>query len=234
MPISILTSENHKALRVSPATDYSELANISYLPVVVQEFAPASAEFPVVFLKHADTGQYRAVALFGPAGGHNVFVRDGKWLAEYVPAIVRQAPFKLAATGPEGEFAVAIDTDSPLVSETDGEALFTEDGKPSEFLDQRGKALVSYGEHLQLTEAFVQLLVDEGLIREQKLTYRSGEETGSIGGIHVVDEQKLNTLPQETYITLRDRGFIGVIYAHLLSLNMIRRMAALSMERAAA
>ncbi|MES1202396.1 MAG: SapC family protein, partial [Pseudomonadota bacterium] len=45
-------------------------------------------------------------------------------------------------------------------------------------------------------------------------------EPRKIGEYLRVSEQKLNSLPKDTYIELRDRGVSAVMHAHLLSLGL--------------
>lgn len=225
MAVIALDNTLHADMRIRPASNYSHLRTMQYLPVLVHEFARAASEYPVIFMKHAETGQFRVVALFGLEPESNLFVESGHWQGNYLPSIVRQAPLKLIAdaTNPD-QLTVAIDDESEQVSQDEGQRLFEANGEESEFLKTRKEALVSYIERDQITQAFVALLSKHELLRADELSVQLGGELQHLGGVYAVDEQRLGTLDDEAYLDLRSRGFIAPIYAHLISLNQVRHL----------
>ena len=61
----------------------------------------------------------------------------------------------------------------------------------------------------------------------------SAGEPQKIADYFGVSEEKLNKLPADKLIELRDNGALGQIYAHLLSLVGWDRLIALAMAKAA-
>ena len=57
-----------------------------------------------------------------------------------------------------------------------------------------------------------------------------GEQEFNLNGLFIVDEKKLSALSDEDFLSLRKRGFLGPIYAHLGSMhqvnNLIQKQAA--------
>ncbi len=228
MPIIALNNQEHAKLRVrSPGTS-SQLATLHMLPVVVHECAHASSDSPVVFVKNAETGQFQLVALYGLSPGQNLFVADGEWRALYLPAIIQNSPFKLIAGNDDPErMLIGLDTDSELVQTQQGEALFDEQGEETDFLVARKKNLRDYYEHDQITRSFIALLSELELLVARDLKVNVDGQRIAIDGLYTVHEEKLGSLSEEKFGELRKRGFLAVIYAHLTSLNQLRRLASL-------
>lgn len=226
MPIVALDNKEHKNLKVRRPSTYKDLATIHMLPLVVHECTHAGSDYPVVFVKNEETNQFQLVAMLGLSPGENLFVSDGKWNALYLPAIIQNNPFRLIPDEEKpDQIDFGLDTDSDLVQEAEGEALFDDDGKETDYLKERKESLYKYLEHDRITRRFVSQLSELKLLRGRDLTVNAGGKTIDIGGIYTIDEEKLNELPDETFNDLRKRGFLPVIYAHMSSLNQIRRLA---------
>ena len=225
----------HGKLRVKGQADVQASAGQQILPLVVHEFTQAGNDTPVVFVKDATNEQFQPVQLLGLAQGENLLVDGQRWLGGYIPFILRGAPFRLMKTSPDAEqVTVGIDEDSPLVSEEEGEALFNEDGSPSDYLQQRRDDLQRYVQQGQLTEAFVKRLMELDLLVPQELNLELAGQKSNITGIYLVSEQKLRELDDATTLDLNRRGFLVAIHAHLMSLGQTRRLARLKLDAAGA
>lgn len=222
--IEPLSIDQHSGLKIKPVSGFKHVAEQHIVPIVAHEFAQVGADTPIVFVKHAETGQFQPVAMLGLQPGENLLVKDNRWQGMYIPGIIATWPFRLIANEQDpNKLAVALDVDSESVNEEEGEVLFV-DGKESEFLEQRKKALTAYFEHSQITQAFVQYLAELDLLDEQSLSVDVLGRNINLTGLHFVSEKKLNELDDEKFADLRKRGFLHVIYAHLVSLGQIRRL----------
>lgn len=223
-----LNPQQHANLRIRDTIDAQRFGTQQVVPVVVQEFGKAGGDCPVVFVKNATAGRFQPVQLVGLAQNENLMLLDEEWLGLYIPGALRLDPLRLAATGRDsGELAVAVDTDSPLVGETEGEALFDEQGQPTAFLSARQQALAEYYEHGQATEAFVARLEELDLLRPQELSIDLRNEQARVGGIYLVDEGRLHELGDEVLLELVRRGYLQAIHSHLMSVQQVRRLARL-------
>lgn len=227
MTIEQLNSNDHAGLRVRDMDDFTSLAEISFVPLLLPEFMLAAAEFPIIFISQPDSGTIQPVAMFSLTRGKNAFVEDGRWSASYLPATVRQAPFKLLSGKDEqaNELFLGIDTESDLVSASDGEPLFAEDGSETPYLEKRKEELTEFARHSEVTTAFVAMLKERELLQERTLSFESQGKGGAVKGLLVIDEERLKAMPAEEFIQLRDRGLLSVIYAHLISLHQARKLA---------
>ncbi len=229
--IEPLSIDQHSGLKIKPVGGFQHVAEQHIVPIVAHEFAQVGADTPVVFVKHAETDQFQPVAMLGIQPGENLLVKDNLWQGMYIPGIIATWPFRLIANEQDPtKLVVALDVESESVSQDEGEALFA-DGKESEFLEQRKKALTAYFEHSQITQAFVKHLADLELLVEQNLSVDVLGRNINLTGLYFVSETKFNELDDETYADLRKRGFLHVIYAHLVSLNQIRRLGKAKAER---
>ena len=61
-----------------------------------------------------------------------------------------------------------------------------------------------------------------------------GGESIMVRGFKMIDEAKFNTIPAETFQDWRSKGWITLIYAHLLSLGAWDRLVQIVVERRAA
>ncbi len=126
----------HANKRVKEITSFSFASKFHVAYVTLQEFTRAASIFPIVFLEDKQKDEFRPVVLLGLKSGVNVFVdAEGKWQASYIPAVIRRYPFTLTPGGADGQFIVCLDEDSNLVSETEGAALFDEEGKPTQVIE---------------------------------------------------------------------------------------------------
>ena len=90
----------------------------------------------------------------------------------------------------------------------------------------------------ETAESFVQLLKDLDLFESKTASFTPTNPDGTAGEPQKiaeyfgVSEEKLNKLPNDKYLELRDNGALGQIYAHLLSLVGWDRLIAIAMARA--
>lgn len=222
--ITLLDHAKHGDLKIVPS-DFSHVADQHIVPVTLHEIARASTEYPIVFVKNSDTGEFQSVAILGLKPGQNLSVKDGKWLGLYIPAVVRDYPLGLVLN-PEvkDKVWIGIREEAKDVSKTEGQALFEGD-QETPFLVARKKALITHFEQDQATSGILGLLAEKELLVSQTLTVDVAGEKRNINGLYVIDEQKLNQLSDEDFLELKKRGLLGPIFGHLGSLNQVNRLA---------
>ncbi len=233
MRIMPLHPDQHSKLKVRSGAEFHLVEKEHIIPLVVHEFVPASTDMPIVFVKNTDTGEFQAVAMLGVKPGENLYVEDGKWLGMYVPAILSQAPFRLVPNQHNrDQLMLAINEESSLVSKEEGELLFNDKGELTDYLNRRKKGIETYFEHTQITQAFLKLMAELELFVERTLNIDMNDQKINLSGLYFIDEEKLGALPDEKFLDLKKRGFLPVIYAHLISLNQMRRLGQHKTNRA--
>ena len=137
----ILTKTAHRDTKVilDRSEAYGDKVKIAL--TFPQEFRNVQACYPIFFIKDGDTGQFYPAAIFGFEDNENLFLTDQGWDATYIPMMIRRHPFLIGfQPGPNGEKAednpvVSIDMDNPRVNGEKGEALFTEEGNQTPYLE---------------------------------------------------------------------------------------------------
>jgi hypothetical protein len=172
------------------------------------------------------------VAVLGLRSEENLFVdAQDRWLARYLPAFLRRYPFVLAEI-PGQSLAVCIDEAYAGLSDTEGQALFDEQGQETPFLKQTLEFLTQYQREYARTEAFCKRLEENGLLKETnaRANLRDGR-TFTLNGLLVVDEKKLLELPDAVALSMFRSGELHLVTAHLVSLSNIQRLADRLAER---
>jgi hypothetical protein len=224
----------HAATRIKQIEGFGFASQFHIASVMVHEFARASAIYPVVFLEDKAADEFRPVALMGLEQGENLFVdAQGKWASSYVPAIIRRYPFALASTGQEGQFTVCIDEGSELVNQTDGVALFDENGEPSSAIENVKRYLGELQQMDTFTRVFSKYFAEHNLFTPLNMRVRQGEQARNITGCYVVNEERLNNLSNDRFLEMREKRYLPAVYAHLVSLAQIERLMQLKEERGA-
>ncbi len=231
-----LAVEKHKNKRLKPVADYGFAGGQTMCPITAVEFPRVAPNYPIVFLKD-DVGDMSAFALLAVPNGKNLFVDDnGSWRAPYVPASIRRYPFVFGRTSDDDKnLALCIDEGSDHVSETEGEPLFTEDGKATEILEKAIEFMKQFQTNHAHTVAICQELerleMFQGLKAQVQLP--SGRKYNFIGA-QIIDEKKLSSIADGDFLEWRRRGWLALIYAHLISLGQITHLAELHEQSGAA
>lgn len=221
-----LHKESHGNVKIKQSTNVADLVNQHALGVVAQEFALAGAQYPIVFVRGKEDEDFFPVVVLGLEQGTNLFVdAENKWQGMYMPARYTHKPLTVMASKEDPNlFGVAIDLDNECVGEEDGEALFTEAGEETEYLEKRKQALMAYVEQEHVTKAFVDMLKEYDLLVPQNINVKVNDKAYNLNGLFMVDEKKLSELSDEDFLKFRKRGFLGPIYAHLGSMHQVTRL----------
>lgn len=215
-----LSKTEHKNIKLSPNTNFEHLASHHLAPVIIQETPRLSAELPMAFIKNNQTNEYVFVALLGMKEGENLMVKDGKWQGNMIPASYTHFPISLIPSAEDkSKYGLTIDMSSEAVSETVGEPIFQEDGEETEAFKKRRQTLENFYQCSLSTHEFVKTMADLDLLLEQTLSFDVQGEQRNIAGINIIDEQKLNALSDEDFLSLRKKGYLTPIYAHFNSLG---------------
>lgn len=223
-----LQNDKHRKLKITESADYARYKDQHLVPVIAQDFFTLGAEFPVVFVKDSSGEKFVPVAIMGLREGENLYCQTGEWKAQVVPVRFNNAPFSIVRVDAEGDkLAVLIDEESPMLSETEGTPLFEEDGTKSEYLEKKVEHLTNIAEQIVQTENICKIFKEKDLLATQQLQlqHRQDSPTYNIGGVFTIDEKKLNALSDEDFLDLRKQGMIPLIYAHLSSLQQLRRIS---------
>lgn len=220
-----LNNKHHAKLKIKDNKDFSRFKDQHLIPITVQDFIPLSTEFPIVFVKNAETGQFTAVAMMGIKTNINLYCQTSEWLSEVTPSSFFNSPLGLVKQeGEEENFYVCIDINENGVGKIDGQSLFDEKGEETEYLKVRTKHLLDVAENSQQTQNIIQYLASKKILTLRTLNLNLAGEKYTIEGLYVIDEKVLHNLNNEDFNELRERGLLPLIYAHLSSMHQIARL----------
>jgi hypothetical protein len=218
--LTAITRQSHMDKSWTRFTSYRFAAHECFVPMAAAEIPNAALSLPLAFVKQKD--HFILAAILSLTPGINMFVSpEGKWLGQYVPSAFRGYPFRLARGGPENELMLCVDEDSGLVNEdkTAGEPFFDD----NEELSQPVKEVLAFLSHVErsrtATLARVADLAAAGLIEEWPLKVRLNDREKTVAGLHRINEEKLNALDPEPFLSVRNA--LPIAYAQLLSMGHI-------------
>ena len=219
-----------RVLLPEPGRIAAAFRTLSALPLSLAEFTPAARDYPIVFVSPDAGKTHAAFVVLGLQKGSNLFAMpDGGWDRHaYLPAYVRRYPFCMATITVDGkmrEERLACVEKNALHDA--GEPLFDDAGKPRPDWEQQRKLLLEFDADLVRTNEVCATLASYGLLEPFTMQARPSEGASiSVAGMGRVNEQKLAALEPEQVKTLMSRGYLGAIYAHLMSLGNFQRLLA--------
>jgi SapC len=234
-----LDSNIHRHLKLRlPVQNWSVGKQLNALFVAAGEFADACREFPIVFVKSAKeadgTEPVAPIAVFGVSQAENLFLVGERWRGRYMPAVMRMYPFCMARVDEE-RLALCIDMAYSGANESEGEALFDAEGKPSEWLKGVQKQLEDMELEIQRTRAVCVRLQELDLLRDMRFDATlPGGRKHTVDGFLVVDEDKVRALPDAQVLELHRNGVLGLIHLHWMSMRNMHPLLEWHVERSAA
>lgn len=215
-----VSSGRHARCSVEVGADYSFTRNVNSMPLMAVEFPQASPDYAIVFAGNAEA--IMPAVILGVRGNENLYLsKSGVWQAKYIPAFVRRYPFIFSSSADGKTFTLCIDEDfSGFNKEGRGQRLFTDDAKPTPYVEGVLKFLQEYRSQFLLTQAFCKKLIESKLLEpmQAQFTLVSGEKM-SLSGFMVVDRKKLKALPGDVLAELAKTDQLELLYLHLQSMR---------------
>jgi hypothetical protein len=217
----------HKDLKLAAKPDYSYTQNTHIAAASIREYPQLSTAMPIVFIKDESTGNHHSVAMLGVEQQKNLYLHEGKWQAPQVPMNIQRYPFDIRPDG--DKLGLYIDENSSLLSTEEGNPLFNEDGNPGDVLQNRLNFMDLLANSERLTAEFIQKMVELELLTAIEIRYVTvNNERRTITGMLGIDEPKLLDLPDADVLALHKKGFLGAVYAVMMSLGQLNRLVELS------
>jgi hypothetical protein len=221
-----LDKSKHQDIKILPQLDLGFSKETHLAAATIREFAQLASCMPVVFIEDPSNKNIHTVAMLGLEQNKNLFWAEDKWQGPHIPLNIQRYPFDIR---PDGEhLGVFFDENSDLVGK-EGEALFTEAGEPTEFLQKRQQFLAELANSEMLNQRFIKRVVELELLEEVQIgiQYQDGSAR-SVSGIMSINEKKLNELEDDVVLELHRAGFLGAMYAIMMSLAQLNRLVELS------
>jgi hypothetical protein len=230
MKIAPINDLTHRTLRVRKSRNFPHASSQHMVILVACEIMSTAVNYPVVFAKHPETGRFLCLAILGLESGENLFFNKDGWKATYIPLNITRTPFAMCESGMgDDAMLICIDENSPYISETEGAALFDENGGQTEFLENVVSSLSDMASHERHTQLFIKKLVDLRLLVPISIvmTDSEGQDTELMEATYTISEGRLRELPNAQLLDLHSADYLGLIYSVINSLEIVNRMVAL-------
>lgn len=215
-----VSNGRHGKCSIEASKTYAFARHVNSVPLMAVEFPQAAPEYAIVFAANGD--EIVPVVILGARKDENLYVQDdAAWASNYIPAFVRRYPFVFSTSDDGKTFTLCVDEAFPgLNYQGKGQALFTDDGKHTPYVDNVLKFLQEYRAQFVRTQAFCRKLKALDLLEpmQAQFSMNSGEKM-SLGGFLAVDRKKLKALPGETLAELARTDELELIYLHLQSMR---------------
>jgi hypothetical protein len=222
----VISKEQHKDKFWRRPENLKFTEKNTVVPVLLTELGRAVLAFPLVFVKHGENFIFSA--MLGLAPGENLFLnKDGKWLGNYIPALIRAYPFRLVRAN-NNQLALAIDED--YITEKEGIPFFEGENLSKE-TDNILKFILEVERGRTLTVNATKKLAELNLIEPWNLRIKTEGGEKSVEGVFKINENKLASLSDEDFISLRKIGALQMIYGQLFSMGNLHILARLAQIR---
>jgi len=228
-----ISKSQHLNLRWRRLPKYNFAENSVVAQLVLQELPKAILTRPVAFVESGDG--FMPAAVQGLEPGQNLFVnKEGRWRGGYLPATYRGYPFALARAE-DGQRVLCGDMEGEHLGEnTEGEALFDEQGEPSKGIQEVLDFLVKLQDDRARTEQICAVLQRNRLIKPWIIEVRRESDVLNIEGLFCIDETALNSLPMPALEEVRKAGGLPIAYMQLLSMQHMQGLAMAAQSQAEA
>lgn len=216
-----INPRDHKDLRV--LEERSDLMGDGLMGCITfpEEFRNVQAHYPILFQRNEERDQFLCLAIFGFENGENLFLKDGKWDALYMPLAMDILPFMIGKPQSEGEDRkVVIDLDSPRLAKGEGQRLFDESGMATTYLDNISKKLGYLDGGFLGSQDYVALLQKYDLLEPLSIdvTLSDGSQNRLVG-FHTIHEEKFGELSSQALNEFKEKGYLLPTYMVLASLS---------------
>ncbi|MFC3122604.1 SapC family protein [Agaribacter flavus] len=227
----LLNNVTHHDIKILTdyAGDYGD--NVGAVVTFPTEFGDVQKEYPIFFRQHPDTKAYQAVAMLGLLNDQNLFIQDGQWRANYIPAAVSRGPFAIgfqdqsAEGGAEKTPVIHIDLDHPRVNREKGHAVFLQHGGNSPYLEHISHIFTHMMDGMELGEKMIEAFTSLDLFEAVELELNLYDnEKHRLHGNYTISEAKLQALSADTLHQLHRAGFLQCAYLIRASMSNVQKL----------
>ncbi|MBT8086197.1 MAG: SapC family protein [Woeseia sp.] len=222
----LLDNVSHKDLKVHKIYEKGAGFDVNLARAFPVEFSRLQREYPLFFIKNAESGEFESIALLGFGQAENLYLTTDRWDAAYLPLTIERQPFLIGFQEttedgiPTQVPVVHIDLDDPSISYTEGERVFLEHGGESPFLERMMSILMAIHEGHDASQSFSRLLVGLELIESVALEIKFKDgTTQNLAGLYTINEDKLRKLSANGLEVLHTQGHLHTVFMMLASLQ---------------
>lgn len=236
----VLNNVDHKDLIIDTRHCATYGDSVNRATAFTTEFVELHKEYPILFYKDPEAGDFQAHVILGFDRDENLFLGEDDWLGNYVPAILARGPFMIGLQRHEAggetrkELIIHVDMDNPRVGADDGQAVFLPHGGDSPYLEKITRTLQVIHQGAFLDKIFFSSMKSMDLLEPVSIEITlSNIEQVNFHNYYTINEQKLGQLDGASLEELNKKGVLGLTYFALSSLGNFHRLIALKNRKAA-
>ncbi len=235
----VLNNIDHHDLRLRTDRDATG-DSLNQVLVFPTEFLELQREY-AIFFRRDDDGRFQSVALLGLDKDENLFLGEegGRtvWTARYVPALLERGPFSIGldkgTSGPD-DAVILVDPEHPLISRTEGEALFRPHGGNSPRLERITRVLQTIHQGIEVSNVMFEAFVAANLIAQLEVDLRLDDVTSyKLPDLFTISADALRALDATTLQSLNRQGFLALAHYVLASHGNLARLIEMKNRRRA-
>jgi hypothetical protein len=213
-----ISPSKHSSTRYLPRSGYGFTLDMKAVPIMLAELNKLMPHFAISFIKQVEN--FQPVVITGFWKNNLYLNHDGKWLGDYIPAVLRGYPFALI---PDNQRAALCIHKSHLTEDAIGLPLFDEQLNLSEGVQQTLSFLEMCRKEMQITQNSTNMLQSANVLQPWNLEIKNNaqSEPDKISGLFKADENILNKLDADTFAGLRQYGAVLLAYAQILSMSQL-------------
>lgn len=212
---------NHKTLRILDTRLDGIADEVMCCVTFPEEFRSIQASYPILFQLAGDRKNFNCLALFGFENGENLFLKNQKWDARYIPLAMDVQPFTIGLPQHEGDDRkVVIDLENPRIAEGEGQRIFDDQGMATPFLETVSQKLNTLDLGYQGSPDFTETLRAHDLLEPLTLDISLADGSQNrLMGFHIIHEEKLANLDVAALKELQGKGYLQPVYMAVASLS---------------
>lgn len=220
-----LNPTDHKQLKVA-ANSVAQLASqMQIINITAQEIPQATTEFPVFFTRNSQTGDWGSSILASLLQGVSPMVTEGQWQGLYTPNFLRTYPVFPMRQEDSNTYTLGIDPENDMLTEQSGEALYTEEGKETPYLDSLRRTVDADIKSGYQTFLMTKELDELDLFKSIDLVLQFKDGTRqNLHGLFTINEENFQNLPADKLAEFQQKGYLVIIHAVLLSTYQLNRL----------
>lgn len=235
----VLNNSEHADLKVDtcPSAVYGDSANRTL--AFLTEFADLHKHYPLLFHRDPESKVFHAHAILGFERDENLFLGEGEWLSDYIPAAIARGPFSIGAQEKtlDGEvrsdWVIMVDMDDPRVCD-DGEPVFLQYGGDTAYLEEIKHILQIIHKGVVFDKAFYECLGSMDLIEPVSIEVNlSNIEKVNFRDYYTINKERLTTLKGAELEKLNQLGFLSLVFYALSSMSNFNALVQLKNNKQA-
>ncbi|MBF0357264.1 MAG: SapC family protein, partial [Magnetococcales bacterium] len=225
--LEILHPEDHQKLLYTPQNSYVHTAKRLMAPLLFSEFIAASRSYPIIFYLSEGDEKLTPMAMLGTdaSEGNLSIGKHGRWLdGRMIPASLENYPFYTGPIDEKGDITLLIDINAPHFQPSPANltsySLFTASGEATPTLKTIRKKHLANQKELGHTDWIVSKLYEMNLFQAKKLhDFLPEKQFTQQHSFFILDQKKLEELPDEYFLGMRQQGLLTNLYALINSQN---------------